>query len=425
MNLEGSMLLRSFGLVVGLAAVGVLLFASVSPASAQLAAGCSCPSGSIVSGNQCALQGAALVLHAPVCTGSGSSQTAISQSVGRLASSQQQLSFSGIQSLLEGRRDQLQGNSEFRRTSPISGYSPFDLDDSYGALGYSRETKKALPAPFYKAAPSPVSTGPSWGSWVEGLGDWQRNDPVAANDLQHFTSTYGAQAGIDGTWQGLTSGNDAVVVGVIASWMSSKVIYDGSPTSLTMSGPGIGAYATYLNGNFSTDLAIKGDFLRMNEDFGGATPGQSVDVTNFGVSGNVQYKIATSEKGFFEPTGGFSFTRTFFGDNAIALDLKDASTLRLQAGARFGTSLDVNAVKLEPTLKVLAYSNVVADGSSITSDAIGAAIVPTDQGKVRGELDPQLNADFGNGYSALLAGQVRFGDQLVGGSASLMLRKQW
>jgi hypothetical protein len=105
--------------------------------------------------------------------------------------------------------------------------------------------------------------------------------------------------------------------------------------------------------------------------------------------------------------------------------LKDASTVRLQAGARFGTSWDVNGVTVESTLKVLAYSDVISDGSSIAASAFGAAIVPTDQGKVRGEIDPQLNADLGNGYSTTLSGQVRFGDQLVGGSASLTLRKQW
>jgi hypothetical protein len=51
--------------------------------------------------------------------------------------------------------------------------------------------------------------------------------------------------------------------------------------------------------------------------------------------------------------------------------------------------------------------------------------VPTDQGKVRGELDPQVNFDFGNGYSSTLSGQVQFGDNLVGGAVRAQLRKQW
>jgi hypothetical protein len=36
-----------------------------------------------------------------------------------------------------------------------------------------------------------------------------------------------------------------------------------------------------------------------------------------------------------------------------------------------------------------------------------------------------LNLDFGQGYSAALSGQVRFGEGLLGGSVNLNLRKQW
>ncbi len=51
--------------------------------------------------------------------------------------------------------------------------------------------------------------------------------------------------------------------------------------------------------------------------------------------------------------------------------------------------------------------------------------MPTDAGKVRGEVDPELNWDFGQGYSATFNGAVRFGEGMLGGSASLNLRKQW
>jgi hypothetical protein len=115
----------------------------------------------------------------------------------------------------------------------------------------------------------------------------------------------------------------------------------------------------------------------------------------------------------------------FDHDNVAALGLKDASTLRLQAGARFGTSWMAGETSIEPTLKVLAYNNVVAEGSSVTADTPGVAIVPTDQGKTRGEIDPQLNFNFGNGLSSNLGGQFIFGDQLVGGSVRAQLRKEW
>jgi len=323
--------------------------------------------------------------------------------------------------MLEGRRDQLQNRRPAGR--PLG----FADEESSGVLGYSAtgRTSNAFASMPFKAAVRAVPSGPSWASWVEGLGDWQQNSAASATDTSHFTETYGGQGGIDATWQNLASADDALVLGVVASWMTSRVTYDGSPTSIRLSGPGVGLYGTYLRGNFSADLAFKTDFLGLDEDFAGLSPNASINATNYGVSGNTQYKIMTGTASFVEPTGGFSYTRTTFGNGAAALDLKDASTLRLQAGFRLGTSMTVGATAVEPTLKVLAYDNVIAEGSSIAADAPGAAIVPTDEGKVRGELDPAVNFDFGNGYSSNLSGQVRFGDELVGGAVRAQFRKQW
>ena len=394
----------------------VFLLASLvaGSAHAQLAAGCSCPAGAIISGSQCVLAGAGAVVVPAVCTGSSS----ISQSVRSVAVSQQQLSFSSIQTMLEGRRDQLQ--SPHLTAAPL-GYANGEAL-GYSSTGRARNAFASIP---FKASPSVAAAGPSWGSWAEGLGNWQRNSAVAAGDLDHFAETYGAQGGVDATWQSLSAGDDALVVGLVASWMTSRVTYDGSPVSLQLKGPGVGLYGTYLRGNFSTDLAAKTDFLTMDEAFSGLSPNASISATNFGVTGNAQYKIMTGTASFVEPTGGFSFTRTDFGGGAAALDLKDASTLRLQAGLRFGTSTKIVDTAVEPTLRVLAYDNVVAEGSSIAADTPGAAIVPTDQGKVRGEIDPAVNFDFENGYSSNISGQVVFGEDLVGGALTAQLRKQW
>jgi hypothetical protein len=67
----------------------------------------------------------------------------------------------------------------------------------------------------------------------------------------------------------------------------------------------------------------------------------------------------------------------------------------------------------------------VATGTSVATGAFGLGVVPTDQGRVRGEIDPELNLDFRNGYTAFLGGSVRFGEEIIGGSAKLGLRKQW
>src|SRR5262249_1025574 len=153
-------------------------------------------------------------------------------------------------------------------------------------------------------------------------------------------------------------------------------------------GPGVGLYSMYINGAFSADLVGKFDFLNLHEDLAGLAPNQSIDILNAGVSGNVQYKTRIGSRGFVEPTLGFSFTRTMFGDNAALMGLQDGSTLRLQGGARFGAAFDVNGISVEPTFALLAYSNVIAEGTSISTVAVPIPITPTDQGLLRGEADP-------------------------------------
>jgi len=195
---------------------------------------------------------------------------------------------------------------------------------------------------------------------------------------------------------------------------------------MQLTGPGVGAYGMYVKGGFSVDVTPKIDFLQLNQDLAGLGRNASVGITNAGVSGNVQYKVTWAANNFVEPTAGFSFTRTMFGSGSSAFpDLEDASTLRLQAGARLGTTWQIGGISVDASLKALVYEDVIAQGTSIAASAFGAAIAPTDQGLVRGEFDPQLCFNLANGYSVTLAGNVHFGEAVLGGSASLNLRKQW
>jgi hypothetical protein len=412
-------------LLVALSAIG-MTWIVVTPAQAQLAAGCTCPAGSHPSGsNTCALNN--FFNFSPGFPANCTARNAINQSVGHIAASQQQQSFWGVQMMLQQRRDQLQGTLNSHGTSSsISGYAPseLDTDTDSNALGYASQSQKTNPL-VYKAAPPPAPANPAWAVWGQGLGSWEHDGALSATDIAHFNSTYAAQGGLDGTWRSLISSDDALVVGIVSSWTTSHVSYDNSPTTMQLAGPGVGVYGTYVKGGFSTDLTTKFDFLQMLQDFAGLAPNASVGITNAGVSGNVQYKVTSADNNFVEPTAGFSFTRTMFGSGAAALDLEDSSTLRLQAGARLGTTWQVNGISIDASLKALVYDNVIAQGTSITTGAFIAAITPTDQGLVRGELDPQLCFNLANGYSLTLSGNVHFGEALLGGSAALNLRKQW
>jgi hypothetical protein len=104
-------------LIVALSAIGMTWLAA-TPAQAQLAAGCTCPAGFIPSGaTTCTFN---FVFVPAICT----ARNAINQSIGHIASSQQQQSFWGVQMMFQQRRDPLQGASGGHGTSSsISDYS--------------------------------------------------------------------------------------------------------------------------------------------------------------------------------------------------------------------------------------------------------------------------------------------------------------
>lgn len=307
------------------------------------------------------------------------------------------------------------------------GYLPTNFDDDFTALGYTDRSDQTNPLAHYKGPPAPAAfMGPNWAAWAQGYGDWEHYGALSPVDITHVSSTYGMQTGVDGTWQNVTPGGGAVVGGLVGSWMSSYVSFSGTPTTLLLTGPGVGTYGTFVQGKFSADLTAKFDFLQLTEDFGAGTPENLLGLNNAGVSGNVQYLVKLEGATFVEPTGGFSFTRTMFNSGAATLGLMDASLLRLQAGARWGTTFETNGVSVEASLRTLVYSNIVAQGTCMTTGAFaGSAIVPTDQGLVRGELDPELTFELADNYTVILSGQARFGQDLEGGSVKLALRKQW
>jgi hypothetical protein len=411
-------------LIVGLIAVGMTWMAT--PAQAQLAPGCRCPAGFAPSGaTACFFHFGNVFQSAPaICP-------LRNVNVGQIASSQQQQSFWGINQMLRQKRDQLQytpiSGSANRK---VSGFASSDLDGDGNVLSYSSQSRKGNPlaSPLYDAAEPPAQANPVWGTWVQGLGDWEHDNALTATDIGHFNSTYTAQAGLDRTTQGVLSNNDALVLGIVTSWTSSHVSYDNMPTRLQLLGPGVGVYTEYVKGGFSTDVTAKFDFLGMTQDFGGLQPNAFVNVLNAGVSGNAQYKFTGANNNFLEPTAGFSLTHTGFGSGGAALNLEDTYTVRLQAGARVGTTWDVgHGVTIDTNFKALIYGDAVAQSSS-AGGATGGIILPlspSDTGLVRGEFDPELCFNLPDNYSVSVSGQLRVGQAIVGGSAGVNLRKQW
>jgi hypothetical protein len=415
----GNVSLRLLPALLVLAATFLLLMPLVmtSPAQAQVGGQCACPAGSTpLTGTTCLTTVGKHVVPAICSVGH----------IGQIAAEQQQTSFWGVNQILQQRRDRLQATLVPAGASARAhAYASEDGDSN--VLSYADQGRKNDPfgAIVTKAPAVNVST-PAWGVWVQGLGDWEHDDPLSATDIGRFTSTYSVQAGIDRTWQGLAAADDALVFGLVSSYTDSNINYAATTTSAGLTGPGVGLYGEYIRGGFSTDLTSKLDFLNLDQNFGGAAPNSSIGIINAGVNGDVQYKVMLANNNFIEPTTGFALTHTMFQGGATALDLQNASTLRVQGGARAGNSFDLgNGLSVDASLRGLIYCNVLAQNASNSANVFATAITPTDQGLIRGEVDPELAFNLPQGYSVTLSGSVRFGQALVGGSAGVNLRKQF
>ena len=214
----------------------------------------------------------------------------------------------------------------------------------------------------------------------------------------------------------------------------------------TLSGPTTGLYATYFNAGFSSDVAVKFDFLTLDETFNdllattvGALNNQpptfiaiagagSVNLLNSTVVGNLNYRFDLYPNFWIEPTVGVKYTNSSYGSGAAQLGLADGNLVRVQGGARFGTStLISNGVLMTTTLTGLAYNNVVVEGGFIPVGAFQGInlLVQAERGLMRGQGILALNFDFGNGMSSFVLGDVYGGAHLFGAGGRAGIRYQW
>jgi Autotransporter beta-domain len=357
--------------------------------------------------------------------------------------------------------------------------------------------EKPTPAEVVRKEPPPPPIEPGrFGTWIQVFGDYQKRDaagpgvlnccggnpnpipfggnqPNLALNIDSRTSTVGFVAGTDLTMQGLFSG---FIAGVTAGYTWSEMKLNTVATSIdqplvgtgvshlsaTVSGPTVGAYATYFSAGFSTDVTAKFDFLTVNETFNdllattglggsnfppappqfvGISGAGSVNLLNSTVVGNLNYRFDLYPNFWMEPTVGFAYTHSSYGSGAAQLGLADGNLVRLQGGARFGTSILLsNGVLMTPILTGLAYNDVVVQGGVLPVFAMQAAqgvgavnpllqgnslLAQSDQGFMRGQGIFALNFDFGYGMSSFVQGDVYGGAHLFGAGGRGGIRYQW
>ena len=92
-------------------------------------------------------------------------------------------------------------------------------------------------------------------------------------------------------------------------------------------------------------------------------------ITNYTGAGNLNYRIPMGWASFIEPTVGVIFVRTDH-DMAI-LNLSHGELLRVQGGARLGSTWSWYGMSVLGTLKLLAYSNVYVEGITVLAPSLG------------------------------------------------------
>jgi hypothetical protein len=370
-------------------------------------------------------------------------------------------------------------------TAPASATT--SIAPSPNAARPAAERRRAAPVvaaprtPVYKAPPVPyIENSVRIAAWASVFGDYERRTGTSTSSINCCTNAVagglplplglsatsdsravGFVGGLDFTIRNVLGQGDGVIAGALLGYAETNLNLTTTSTSTSpnvgsgsstlhsrLSGPSVGAFATYFNGGFSIDNTFKADFLGLNESFtdnlaftANTFPGGvgsippafatfsgsgSTNLINYSSFGNINYRFRLSERYWIEPTVGYDYTATQYQSGAALLGLADGYLLRFQGGARFGVESVWNQVRVTTILTGLAYDDVIVNGGVVQNAAFGpATLLLAGEGKVRGQGIFLVNFDFGTGWSSFVLADVRGGEGLFGAGGKAGVRYQW
>ncbi|WP_441710988.1 hypothetical protein [Hyphomicrobium sp. 2TAF46] len=232
-----------------------------------------------------------------------------------------------------------------------------------------------------------------------------------------------------------------------------------------------GAYLAAIYGRSTFDLAFKADDFDLNQKSlltqtnGTCGPGTvptafevgGASVNNYTISGEASYRHPVSPSSWLEPTMGLRFTWTDYGNDPThlvatgasgtlpilpqevsgRLGLEDGTVLRLTAGVRAGHEVPLPDGGLWTLIGgAYLYSDVAISGfrynppvvpneGTVSPGVAGTSVFPVDEGKVRGLGQIVSTWDYANGWTYLLAGEVRGGEDVFGVGGRAGARYKW
>jgi len=270
--------------------------------------------------------------------------------------------------------------------------------EPYGASGY--------PDGGYSLKDAPIVSEAQNGVWAAVYGEYERHSNLSPGELNNATRTQytgGLVSGVD-TYVSPTGGGygaPLINIGILGGYQSTRSTFTVPPAAAALGvvngaevdeGGFIGVYGSYFLNQFAADLLVKVDLFDHTTDpsqncneaqkapifFSGTT-----SETNVNVASNVYYRFYADDRVWIEPTVGFRYINTSYGDMASALFLTDGEDLRIQGGIRVGTGGFFNGYFWTASVLGGIYDDVIVNG--YTSNALpGSGSAKIDQGKVRG-----------------------------------------
>ena len=274
-----------------------------------------------------------------------------------------------------------------------------------------RAKKKLHPIITTKAPPPPPEPNIDVAAWADG--NYSRSIQTGTfngANIGSDTRTGGGIGGVDFTIKLPT--DDYVVVGFFGGENKTYLTVPTGATGTTIA-PTAGAYLVYLKGNFSADLTYSDAWMKnsgtdvttVSTFVVGATTvtatstatALSTVLASDNVEGNVRYKYILENNWWVEPYTGLAFI-----DNVESAGLQDMKTVKVQGGAKAGTSFMWGDVTVLPTFTGVIYSDVSVTGGFVP----GGPPTETDQGQVWGKGVARLTFDWTKNFETSIEGAV-------------------
>ena len=357
-----------------------------------------------------------------------------------------------------------------RRRMKRYGVAPLARPYSHGATeAYGVPLPKAFLPYSYKDTPesfvdAALATN---GAWAEGYGEYEFHsnlNPGSSNNPSRNQYTAGLMSGVDHTFRDPELlGGGSLQLGLLGGYNNTHSTFstslDGQSSKQSDDGGFIGAYGTYSLNQFALDFLVKNDFYNHHQTAtcpAGSQPVNSLGAqvlrelqlvalqpgsqgsisgpinasgdiaeNNLNLLSNVYYRFDIGDGYWLEPTAGFRYTYTAYGDNAALFGLESGELWRVQGGARIGTGGIYNSYIWSASLLGLLYNDVSIRGYVTPETAFYSGPATVDQGKLRalGQLFGTMTDGLGWNYWALL--EVRGGEDVIAVGGKIGIRYQW